>query len=206
MPHQQTPVLMLHCLPAQHSATSTGISLLVCLFVVWPLNPTCLHSRNAGGKRPCDMNDWWEQIHKHLSSGGLPLKAGILWLSSPEFLGRIKSQLPTVVAWFTIHSKGCLSFPVIQPASISWDHLSINCLWRNSKWRYSHFTVRKNKARMQIPLSQCYNKVEPKYAVFSNQIEIYFFPSNSPGVRELTCSTKSSYKPRPLGELGHLHM
>lgn len=71
-------------------------------------------ARNAGGKRPCDMNDWWELIHKHLSSGGLTLRQ-VFYAGSQSSLGRIKSQLPTVVAWFIIHSEGCLSSPVIQP-------------------------------------------------------------------------------------------
>ena len=40
------------------------------------------------------------------------------WTSStpfPKFPLGIHFQLPTVVAWFIIYSKGCLSFPVIQP-------------------------------------------------------------------------------------------
>lgn len=71
-------------------------------------------ARNTGEKRPCEMNDWWELIHKHLNLGGLTLRQ-VFYTGSQSSLGRIKSQLSTMVAWFIIHSKGCLSFPVIQP-------------------------------------------------------------------------------------------
>lgn len=55
---------------------------------------------------------------------------------------------------------------------------------------------------MQIPLSECYNKVNQNMQ-FSNQIEIYFFPSNSPEMRELTLLYKIILQTQAIRELGH---
>lgn len=112
-----------------------------------------------------------------------------------------------MVTCFIIHLNGCLPFSVSQPHSptgVSRDHLSvIDCmLLEKPKLRCFHFAVKKNKARTEITLSGCYNKMNQNVQLFKQNRNLFLpYKQSRMGGQILLLQVISG--PRPLGNCCH---